>query len=279
MPKLFKCSEGHHWQATRAGSETCPICGLVGAGIPPTAFLTAKIDLNLAGEPINLEVTVPVRPVRRIELLPVFQSVAEVIIDQAVQKAEAGGAKVSCKAGCGACCRQLVPITETEAHRIRNVVAEMPKPRRSEILARFAHSRNALQKANLLEPLLQPTQVNDDDLRPFGLKYFFLGIPCPFLENESCSIYPDRPIACREYLVTSPAENCKNPTSETVTCIKPAAKVSNAVARLDNASCNDSIPWVPLILAPEWAKAHPEEPPVQPGPDLIQRLFYLLARR
>jgi Fe-S-cluster containining protein len=278
MPNLFNCPEGHQWRGAQATSETCPVCGLPGADISSTASLTAKVGLNLAGEPISLEVTVPVRPVRRIELLPVFQSVAEVIIDQAVQKAKVGGAKISCKAGCGACCRQLVPITETEAHHIHDVVAELPTPRRSEILARFAQARKTLQNANLLEPLLHPTQINDDGLRPFGIKYFFLGIPCPFLENESCSIYPDRPIACREYLVTSPAENCQNPTSETVKCIKPAGKVSNTVACLDNASGDESIPWVPLIVAPEWAEANPEEPPAQPGPQLVQRFFNLLAK-
>ena len=41
-------------------------------------------------------------------------------------------------------------------------------------------------------------------MRILGREYFQLGIPCPFLEEESCSIYHDRPITCREYLVTSP---------------------------------------------------------------------------
>jgi Fe-S-cluster containining protein len=36
-------------------------------------------------------------------------------------------------------------------------------------------------------------------------------MPCPFLEDESCSIHPDRPLVCREYLVTSPAELCAGP--------------------------------------------------------------------
>ncbi len=42
-------------------------------------------------------------------------------------------------------------------------------------------------------------------------RYFHLGIACPFLEDESCSIHADRPISCREYLVTSPAVNCADP--------------------------------------------------------------------
>jgi hypothetical protein len=35
------------------------------------------------------------------------------------------------------------------------------------------------------------------------VRYFLQGVACPFLEAESCGIHPDRPLACREYLVTS----------------------------------------------------------------------------
>ena len=31
--------------------------------------------------------------------------------------------------------------------------------------------------------------------------------------------------------------------------------------------------WVPLVLAPEWARSHPEPAPTFTGPELIQRLF------
>ena len=37
--------------------------------------------------------------------------------------------------------------------------------------------------------------------------------------------------------------------------------------------------WVPLILAPEWAEAHPDEPPPQPGPELLRELLGHLSGR
>ena len=48
----------------------------------------------------------------------------------------ARGEAISCKAGCGACCRQLVPVSETEAHHLRDVVEAMPEPRRAAVTAR-----------------------------------------------------------------------------------------------------------------------------------------------
>jgi hypothetical protein len=82
----------------------------------------------------------------------------------------------------------------------------------------------------------------------------------PVIE-ESCSIHPDRPAACREDLVTSPAESGAHPTQETVRCVPLPLKVSAALRHCatDGATAGRPSGWVPLILAPEWAAAHPEE--------------------
>ncbi len=107
-----------------------------------------------------------------------------------------------------------------------------------------------------------------------GMSYFDQGIPCPFLEEESCSIYGERPLVCREYLVTSPAEHCARPRAETVKRVKMPLKVWTAVAAFDEVPPGARfIRWVPLILAPEWAEAHPEEPAARPGPELLSQFF------
>jgi Fe-S-cluster containining protein len=218
---------------------------------------------------------VPKGPTRLRQLLPAAQAFADKVIDAAVQASEAQGEKVSCKKGCGACCRQLVPIAETEAYHIRDVVEALPEPRRSEIRSRFAAARHRLETAGLLEKLRRPShQWEASESVSFGLRYFAQGIPCPFLEDGSCSIYADRPIVCREYLVTSPAENCAQPTAQTIKGVPLPLKVWTAIARFDKVPEGQHfIRWVPLILAPEWAEAHPEEPNPRPGQELLQELF------
>ena len=114
---------------------------------------------------------------------------------------ERSGASISCRAGCGACCRQVVPITETEARHVRDLVEAMPEPRRQQIRERFAAGRQRLEDAGLLETFQHPTEIPDRVAA--GMEYFRLGIACPFLEDESCSIHPDRPLSCREYLVAN----------------------------------------------------------------------------
>ncbi len=221
--------------------------------------------------------SVPKRPMSHLELLPLARSFADAVRGAAISMVEEQGKRISCRKGCGACCRQLVAIPEAEARHIGHLVNEFPDPPRTRVRARFAEARHRLQEAGLLDKLLHPDRWNDGDGKSLGLTYFRQGIPCPFLEGEACSIYADRPVACREYLVTSPAENCARPTAETVERVEPPLKMWTALARLDQTVPSARfIRWVPLILAPEWSEAHPQEPPPRPGPELLREWFDLM---
>src|SRR5439155_8807845 len=83
----------------------------------------------------------------------------------AMAKVEEQGQAVSCGAGCGACCRQLVAISFVEARALADLVAALPSQRRAEIRARFADGVRRLEEAGLLDPAQPPgqraLQVND----------------------------------------------------------------------------------------------------------------------
>jgi Fe-S-cluster containining protein len=242
--------------------------------------VTAQVTLRTPDWQMEFKVTVPTGPVPLRYMLPMVQSLANHVVEGAVQASVAEGRPISCKAGCGACCRQLVPIAEVEARHIRDVIEALPELRRTTIRARFADALHRLQASGVLDKLRRREKWNEGDGRKIGVEYFAEGIPCPFLEDESCSIYADRPVACREYLVTSPAANCANPSPETIDMVRVPFKVWTALARCDDIAPDARfIRWVPLILAPEWAEANPEEPPARPGPELLRKLFDLLAGR
>src|SRR4051794_39013987 len=103
----------------------------------PRRTVTATVNLSLSGTPVEAKITVPTARFPLPMLLPTFRSLAETIIEQAVEGAKSEGLTISCRSGCGACCRQLVPISEVEARLIHDLVADFPEPRRSVVLARF----------------------------------------------------------------------------------------------------------------------------------------------
>ena len=240
--------------------------------------VTARVELGFGDRPVVLEVHLPAGPASATDLLPIYRGLTNLVVDIGVEAVEKRGETVSCRKGCGACCRQPVPISESEARAVARLVDELPEPRRSAMRARFADAKNRLAAAGLLEAFEHPERVTGLDAMANSARYFALGMACPFLEDESCSIHPDRPLACREYLVTSPVENCSRPTEGNLRPVPLPARVAAAVRAGDRDESVDSAGWVLLALAPDWAATHPEPPP-QPGPVLFQKFFDRLLPR
>lgn len=221
--------------------------------------IRAEVRLGIDGEPVHLDIVVPDGPTRLWELWPVLQGLADLMVDVGSERAERQGRSISCREGCGACCRQPVPVAESEALALKRLVEELPEPRQSVVRARFAAAVERLEAAGLLETLRRPADLKSQELGPFSHAYFDLGLACPFLEDESCSIHAERPLACREFLVSSPAECCSTPSDETVERLTLPAGTFRAVRALD-AHANASAGWTTLVLALEWSGEAPERP-------------------
>jgi Fe-S-cluster containining protein len=308
MNYQFLCSQGHRCEIPGerlpqpGGHVVCPTCGMVGnftaqqpersaavleslpgqgtaAADPTMEWGIASVNFTLGDQRVHADITIPAGPIRARVMLPVFQKIADSIVDRGEDAARHRGDMVSCKRGCAACCRQMVPISEMEAYHIRDLVARLPEPRQSEVRAQFAQATQRLAEAGLLEKLQRFHEFTREEVDQLGQQYFALHLPCPFLEEESCSIYADRPFICREYLVTSPAENCSRADKDSVRGVPLAGKVSWAIARLGETHPARPTHWILLPLALEWAQAHPEEPPPRPGPEVLREFFERLAKQ
>ena len=226
-----------------------------------------RIVLVVGGERLPLELSVPPGPVTVETLLPILRGLSSLFSDRAAARADAAGRPISCRAGCGACCRQLVPLAPSEARALARLVDAMPEPRRTVIRQRFSA---ALQK---LEGLLDrmPTGTKEERAE-LSLAYFKFAIACPFLEDESCSIHPDRPMACREYLVSSPAENCKTPRPDNID--KPTLDAYPMPTLVEVEAGG----WVTLIEALRYRDEHPEPKPAHEAPALLREVIGRLIK-
>jgi len=241
-------------------------------------WISGNLKLNLFGAPIDIEMTVPAKPVKLRRMLPIFQSLTNFVVESSASLAEEQGEKISCAAGCGACCRQVVPITEAEIYQLQELVENLPEPRRTEVRLRFARACERLHETKWLERMQEFLQYTAGDRLELATEYFSEQIACPFLENESCSIHPDRPLVCREYLVASPPENCSAPTAETIAKLQIPVQISTKVAKMDFYSERTKTPFIPMIQALEWAEARPETEVKKTGPEWMNQLFALLGK-
>ena len=224
------------------------------------AHFTATLRLTVGDLRVVHPITVPSGRVPAADVVPALQGLVNAVVAAAEAASAAKGGEISCRKGCGACCRQLVPVSRTEGERLLALVRSLPAERRERLNERFAAAGAAIEGAGLAE------RGGRSD-RELSLAYFALGLPCPFLEDESCSIHPDRPLVCREYLVTSPAELCAGPAQKGVTPVA-VPKVSMAARGLQG---DDD--WFPLALLMTWARGRPRSDKRRTGPEWVQRFL------
>lgn len=93
--------------------------------------------------------------------------------------------KIHCRKGCSWCCHQPVFALSYELEYLNDVVTRnFDQQKQDEIRKR------AKEKKQKLDSLSEKELLNSK-------------VPCPLLENGSCSVYEARPMACRIYLSTN----------------------------------------------------------------------------
>jgi len=222
---------------------------------------TAHLRLNILGETVEVEASVPTGQVRLDEVLPLLRKIDDAAIDLSVSKSEAAGKPISCCRGCSACCRaQPVPVTPPEAYALWRLVDSLPEPRRTEIRARFADREERLNQTSLADIYLsQNRDQTEAEARDIARQYFRLGLVCPFLEDDACGIYHERPFVCRQYLVTSPAELCKDPFTNQVAVVPMPLTAATGYQRVSGELLGRDQYTIPLTLALAYVERHREE--------------------
>lgn len=243
--------------------------------MPDDSTVEFNIQLNAGQHTIEATTRVPTALMRVADLLPILRAFDDAVVSMASDMVEREGKPVSCRAGCAACCRQLVPISQSEAHSLAEVVEALPRDRQAVVRNRFEKIRATLAEHGLLDRLRKPEQFKRvEDQREIGEEYMRLALPCFFLEEERCIIYAERPLRCREYLVTSPAENCWKPSAETIRMVPLPAKFSQILFCFDDGVGNRATSWVFLPLALEWVAGQKGTPPLTlPGAELFRNFL------
>jgi Fe-S-cluster containining protein len=236
----------------------------------PSAGGGGHMVVEIDGARFEFDLSLPDIPLNADDMVGVLQVLQGAIADQAEQRVAAAGKPVSCRAGCGACCRQSVPVTEPEARALAALVEAMPEPRRTQVIARFAAAQQRLRSSPVGQEMIDRHARGQPVPQATIDAYFFLGIACPFLEEESCSIHPMRPIVCREYLVTSDPSHCAALDGERIRRVPLTPLFPRAVA----ASRRDTHKgWLLLIDALDFAAATSPGPRTRTGPEILRAVL------
>lgn len=219
------------------------------------------IALTTSAGEISASVTVPTGFVPITHIVPLMRSLGERAQELEITAIHTSqNESISCRQGCAACCRMLVPVSPLEALALRQRIENLPEHKRTALIKRVASIRQKLNEHGLLGRLTQLAETNrqltDEDMDPINWAYYQLRLPCAFLEDENCTIYEDRPAACRELLVTSPAEECRDMSSPTLRPVPIPLRISTVLSLLWSKLSHGPVRLIPLPVALDWAERH-----------------------
>lgn len=233
--------------------------------LPAPLHDTARIHLRVLGEDRTFTVPVPLGPRTLLEILPAARELTEQVAAVAVSRECQLGRVVTCAAGCSACCRHLVAVSPAEAQDLADFVVSLPPTQQTAVRARFAAATERFEAAGLLDPAAPRGQralqspggaSHAARVHTLARRYFQEQVPCPFLENDLCSVYERRPMVCREHFVTSPAENCARLDGVGLQGIESPLDMAPTLARAGGRALGMPVHTLPLLLALEWCELH-----------------------
>jgi Fe-S-cluster containining protein len=236
------------------------------------------LELRIGSENIKISLEISNQPIHIHELLPFFQTITDKVVEVSVKETQQEGKSISCKKGCGACCYQLVPVSRAEGYKLANLVNDMPAERQQVIRERFAQNIRTLKDAGVLPSIGQKVDANNaKQLREVGISYFELNLPCPFLEEQACSIHADRPLSCREYLVTSNPVHCSKAIPGTVEGLILPKRVSAIIYKMSRELNEGGTGFLPLTMILDSAEELASTQAKKPAIDLIKQFLSILT--
>jgi len=232
-----------------------------------------KVELSTPLGPIRGTVQIDSGPMRLAELVPTALELTNIFVSRSVKREEQKGKTISCGPNCGVCCRQLVPLSVPEAFYLMDMIRTLPLASQQRLQQQFQDIELRLEALDMIEEMLDPTESNEKTFE-ITKAYFKLKIPCPFLDNASCSIHPNRPVACREYNVTSPPEYCENPYAHDVVKASMPLPLSAPLSLLTASLTGTRPQLIPMSLMMRWVQENEALQKQQwPGPELFERFM------
>ncbi len=236
-------------------------------------------EIDVLGEPIHFCINVEQKQAKLSDIIPLARTISEKLSLAVVEELRRNGTIVTCHKGCSACCSYLVPLSVPEAFRLREEVLAMPEERARNTLQlcldsakRILDSKFQEYGANELTHKNTPIRINQ-----LSKWYAELKLTCPFLSDGICTSYEQRPIACREHLVTSSALLCEAQQADEPDVVKMPVSILECVGQLTAELEQSDVEAVMLPLALPWAQENLERSErTWPAVTMVERFVEIL---
>jgi len=214
-----------------------------------------SFDLSVADKKVPFRISITAKRAKLADIVPPARTIADKLILAFLETLAQNGQSISCRKGCSACCRYLIPLSVPEIFRFREELLAMPKDKGSRILKSCAvAAKRILDESSESLDADIITKNNLDQTDHLSKWYAGLKLPCPFLSEGLCELYEQRPLACRQHIVTGSSFFCHPDNRGKPDVIAMPVNVLEAVGQLTAELENSEIEALMLPLAFSWAQ-------------------------
>lgn len=217
---------------------------------------TIELELDIFDRRIRYSIDIAEKQARLADIVPIARTVSSKIAVTVLKKLSDDGEIVPCSKGCSACCHYLTSLSIPEVFRLSDELLAMPAESGRAILESYLEAAKKILD-NLPEDfdIAEPTGINDQSqMSRLSSWYAGLKLACPFLSDDLCTMYEQRPTACRENIVTGSAEMCEVEGQDGTQVVKVPVSATEALAQLAAELEQSSVEAVMLPLALPWAE-------------------------
>jgi len=219
------------------------------------------LQIDVLGETLYFDIEVGKERAKLSDLVSLARNLCNKITETVVRRTISAQRHIPCDKGCSACCGYLVPLSVPEALRLKEEIDAAPAYQRELMMtaclrqARFILSHKPPKPPAFRTEGLSP--VESVDLNLMSDWYSNLTLSCPFLDNHLCSIYEQRPLACREHYITGSAGACRSLRGDAKVINMPI-QMANVLGQLASELEDTEVEAVILPLVPVWYEENSE---------------------
>jgi len=237
-----------------------------------------ELALSLHGRPLGAQVLVAEAPAALSDIVPLARSLSTLIARTVLADALTAGQNVPCRKGCSHCCKHLVPLSVPEAFRLSADLEALPPNRRRAVTDRFISNAQQLILAG--PPDVPAETIRSEDgttVSPTGACgrwYAECALTCPLADGDLCGLYDQRPIACREHMVTSDPALCEGFQPGRGRLLPMPVSMLDALVDLTSQVEATQPEAIIMSLAPAWVQLNrPRQERTWPAMELVARLI------
>jgi Fe-S-cluster containining protein len=188
------------------------------------------------------------------DLVGPARQLCDIVTQLAIEHQRLYGKPVTCSAGCMACCKYMVTVSPAEVIAINDTINNLPRQSRLALLRSMTMAGRKILSAfpSIVKSCDLGHTQSSSRLVELSRWYAAISVTCPWIENKMCSLYSDRPLVCREFLVTSASANCNPNSSKKKTIIDLPIKMAEVLMEVCAKLTGTKPQAMFLPLVPAW---------------------------